>query len=398
MTHPHTLSSTLTPSFFDALVATSVACAGVLLAGPSASLSATALPFCGAAMALALSGLAGAPIVRALKGRGRSAASEDRVGHYILGAKIGQGGMGEVYRARHAMMDRDVAIKILPKERDDEEGRLRFEREVQLTSRLESANTVAIHDSGRTPDGRFYYVMELVEGHDLESLVVRCGPQPASRVVHILKQVCAALDEAHAAGLVHRDIKPANLALCERAGVKGVVKVLDFGLADEVGKRSTPALVGTPAYMAPETIRSSAAVDGRADLYALGAVAYWLLTGTQVFGGDSIVEICSHHLYSTPQSPSARLGSSIPADLEAVLLRCLAKDPDERPASARALLEALEACGCADDQCAAAPQGSWSDEGLANDDAGAPSIGPRSVGHACVETAFGADVWLPQAA
>lgn len=308
--------------------------------------------FLGGASGLWLAVVAGAAMLAAVISvvirRMPAAGSLEKLGPYTLGEKIGQGGMGEVYRARHAMMDRDVAIKFLPADHADDEARIRFEREARLTSRLESPNTVAVHDYGRTPDGRFYYVMELVDGYDLEELVRTFGPQPASRVVHVLKQVCDALDEAHSAGLVHRDIKPANIALCERARVKDVVKVLDFGLVTELDKPGTREdsshLVGTPAYLAPEAILSPDAIDSRVDLYAVGAVAYWLLTGTPVFDGGSIVEICSHHIHSTPERPSARLGLPVPSELEEIVLRCLAKDPARRPASARALREALEAC------------------------------------------------------
>jgi eukaryotic-like serine/threonine-protein kinase len=300
-----------------------------------------------------------ASFVRSLSDRaGSSSSSSAMLGPYTLGPKIGQGGMGEVYRARHSLMDRDVAIKVLPFELADAEGRLRFEREVQVTGRLESPNTVAIHDYGCTPDGRAYYVMELVEGYDLDRLVTELGPVSPGRAVHLLKQICAALDEAHAVGLVHRDIKPANIALCERAGRQDVVKVLDFGLAEELGKASNPrpaALVGTPAYIAPESILAPESIDARTDLYSVGAVAYWLLTGTPVFDGSSVVEICSQHIHSVPEAPSARLGRALPADLEAVILRCLAKDPAERFASTRLLAEALDRCDCAGEATAGAP-------------------------------------------
>jgi serine/threonine-protein kinase len=341
----------------SAIVAASALGLGLWICGPLESHSAAALPVCSAVLAVALSSWAKAPIRRAWTG------PSNKLGQYTLGEKIGQGGMGEVYRARHALIDRDVAIKILPHDHDDDEGRSRFEREAQLTSRLESPNTVAVHDYGRTPDGRAYYVMELVEGYDLETLVTKQGPQPAARVVHLLKQVCGALEEAHAVGLVHRDIKPANIAICERAGVKDVVKVLDFGLVEELGKPSAAsqrgALVGTPAYIAPESILTPDAIDGRIDLYALGAVGYWLLTGTPVFDGNSVVELCSHHIHTAPESPTSRLGHPIPADLEAVVMRCLVKDPAGRYANARAVAEALDACDCADDASSIAAERSY---------------------------------------
>jgi len=264
--------------------------------------------------------------------------------------------MGEVYRARHAMMDRDVAVKILPLDHADAEGCRRFEREVLMTSHLESPNTVAIYDYGRTSDGRFYYVMEHIDGYDLENLVRKFGPIAPSRTIHILRQICNALGEAHSVGLVHRDVKPSNLALCERAGLKDVVKVLDFGLVEELdeegdsdeygGPSHSPSLTGTPAYLAPESILEPSVVDPRADLYALGAVAYWLLTGTNVFDGNSIVEICSHHLHTEPESLTDR-GVNVPEDLEEIVLRCLAKNPDDRFSSMEELREALDRCACA---------------------------------------------------
>ena len=291
---------------------------------------------------------------RTIFGLRKKASEAQKLGQYTLGEKVGEGGMGAVYRASHAMMKREVAIKLLPAERAGKEGVARFEREVQLTSRLESPNTIAIYDYGRTPDGTFYYVMEYLDGYSLEDLVTKFGPQPPGRVIHLVKQVCVALAEAHGIGLIHRDVKPANLALCERAGVFDVVKVLDFGLVKELGtdvqSTSTSALTGTPLYLAPESITSPEKVDARSDLYALGGVAYWLVTGTHVFSGSTIVEVCSHHLHSTPETPTRRLGGQpVPADLEAIVMRCLDKDPEKRFQSADALYEALDACDSAED-------------------------------------------------
>jgi serine/threonine-protein kinase len=294
---------------------------------------------------------------RTIFGLRKKASEASKLGQYTLGAKIGEGGMGAVYRASHAMMKRDVAIKLLPFDRAGKEGLLRFEREVQLTSRLNSPNTIAIYDYGRTPEGVFYYVMEYIDGFSLEDLVARFGPLPAGRVIHLTKQICAALSEAHAIGLIHRDIKPANVALCERAGVFDVVKVLDFGLVKELGTDSasttTASLTGTPLYLSPESITAPDKIDGRSDLYAVGGVAYWLLTGTHVFEGSTVVEVCSHHLHTRPETPTARLGQPVPSDLEAVILKCLAKSPDDRYATADALAHALDACDSVDD---------WSDD------------------------------------
>jgi serine/threonine-protein kinase len=271
-----------------------------------------------------------------------------QLGQYTLEEKIGAGGMGEVYRARHAMLRRPTAIKLL---RDGSERELhRFEQEVQLTARLTHPNTISIFDYGRTPDGAFYYVMELLDGVTLEDLVARNGHQPPSRVIHTLRQVCAALREAHSAGLIHRDIKPANIFLCRHGGLPDVVKVLDFGLVKELNtgsetkESSINHLVGTPLYMSPEAIASPSKVTAQSDLYALGAVGYFLLTGQPVFSGESVVEICSHHLHSVPERPSRRVATPVPADLEDILLDCLKKTPGERPASALELDRRLSAC------------------------------------------------------
>ena len=271
-----------------------------------------------------------------------------QLGQYTLEAKIGQGGMGEIYRARHAMLRRPTAIKLLAGEHS--EAQLRgFEREVQLTASLRHPNTICVYDFGRTPEGTFYYAMELLDGLNLETLVERHGPQPPGRVVNILLQVCGALGEAHGVGLIHRDIKPANIYLCRQGGIDDFVKVLDFGLVRELSRdvslslSSQQALVGTPLYMSPEAIASPDRLDARADLYGLGATAYHLLTGSPPFNGASLVEVCGHHLNSTPERPSARLGRPLAESLENIVLRCLAKNPAERPQSARVLEEELRA-------------------------------------------------------
>jgi serine/threonine protein kinase len=275
-----------------------------------------------------------------------------QLGQYTLEAKIGEGGMGVVYRARHALLRRPTAIKLLPPERAGTQSVARFEREVQQTSRLCHPNTIAIYDFGHTADGIFYYAMELLDGLSLQDLVDHDGPQPPGRVVHLLRQACGALHEAHERGLIHRDVKPANLHLCVRGGVLDHLKVLDFGLAKDLGAAvtSSPQLsaaalfIGTPLYMAPEAIARPLEIDRRADLYALGAVGYCLLTGTPPFQAATLVEICSKHLHAEPQALSARLGREVPAALEALVLRCLAKDPGARPTSADELARALAAC------------------------------------------------------
>ena len=280
----------------------------------------------------------------------RSVARARRLGQYTLGEKLGEGGMGIVYRAEHEMLRRPTAIKLLPPGKAGEESLKRFEREVQQTARLTNPHTVSIYDFGRTPDGLFYYVMEYLDGLDLEDLVKESGPLSPGRAVRVLRQSCAALAEAHGIGLIHRDIKPANIFLCERGGIPDIVKVLDFGLVREIAASSDPRLTaedvihGTPQYLAPEAIRNSDSIDARSDLYALGAVGYFLLTGTPVFSGKSALEHIHHHLQTPPEPPSKRLGRPIPPKLEAVILSCLEKDPDRRPESAKALAEALKKC------------------------------------------------------
>jgi len=272
-----------------------------------------------------------------------------RLGQYVLERKIGEGGMGQVYRARHGMMRRPTAIKLLRADQAGEINLGRFEREVQLTARLTHPNTITIFDYGRTHDGVFYYAMELLDGATLQRIVKVDGAQPAGRVVRILAMVCGALTEAHAIGLIHRDIKPANIMLCTQGGERDVVKLLDFGLVKEfevdrdVKLTAASIVVGTPQYMAPESILAPDSVDARTDIYAVGAVAYYLLAGVDVFEGKSIVEVCSQHLHQEPMPLSAR-GLGIPAELDAVVLACLDKDPDRRPQSTAELRRRLEAC------------------------------------------------------
>jgi len=282
-----------------------------------------------------------------------------RLGQYTLEKKLGEGGMGVVYRASHAMLRRPTAIKLLLPDRAGKDALTRFEREVRRTAMLTHPNTVTVFDYGRTTDGVFYYAMELLEGASLDEIVDVDGPQPEERVIHLLEQAAGSLAEAHEAGLIHRDVKPGNILVVDRGGIPDLVKVVDFGLVKDVGYRardgaaSEPALTmantitGTPLYLAPETVTAPETVDARTDLYALGAVGYWLLTGTHVFSGKSILEVCAQHLHSVPDPPSVRLNAAVTADLEALLLACLAKRPEDRPASARDLGERLRACAAA---------------------------------------------------
>ncbi|HZZ30339.1 MAG TPA: serine/threonine protein kinase [Pirellulales bacterium] len=278
-----------------------------------------------------------------------AALSAKHLGQYTLDEKLGEGGMGIVYRAHHDMLHRPTAVKFLGAERTNEQTIARFEREVQLTSKLTHPNTIAIYDYGRTAEGIFYYAMEYLDGINLEDLVKKHGAQPEGRVIYILQQVCGSLAEAHGTELIHRDIKPANIILTERGGIYDFVKLLDFGLVKALDDRkdssltATGTLTGTPLYMPPEAIQNNQ-MDARSDLYAVGAVGYFLLTGTPVFDADNVIQILQKHVMMTPDSPAKRLGKPVSAEFEALLLKCLEKKPTDRPASAAALADLLGQC------------------------------------------------------
>ena len=287
-----------------------------------------------------------------------------QLGQYTLDRRIGEGGMGAVYRAHHALLRRPTAIKLLLPDRVGAENLDRFEREVQATSQLTHPNTVAIYDYGRSPDGILYYAMEYLDGIDLQRLVARYGAQPAARVAKILAQAAGALAEAHAAGMVHRDIKPANIILCERGGILDVVKVLDFGLVNLARATDAPAngtgvhsIVGTPAYLAPEAVTDPERVTAAADLYALGAVGYFLLAGKQVFDAATAVDLALAHV-TQPVEPFAD-ALDVPEALAALIYACLAKLPSERPATARTLAAALEDLPLAPDWPTASAEAWW---------------------------------------
>jgi serine/threonine-protein kinase len=279
------------------------------------------------------------------------------MGSYQLGELLGRGGMGEVYKATHRMLARPAAIKLIRTETlggvDEETARLsvtRFRREAEAAANLRSQHTVELYDFGVTQDGTLYLVMEFLDGMDLETLVREKGPLPAGRVIHILRQVCDSLEEAHTLGLVHRDIKPANIHLGQVGLRHDFVKVLDFGLVKEVSSVSVEhslatipgqMALGTPAYMAPEMALGEP-VDGRADIYALGCVAYYLLTGRLVFEAEKAFQMIAKHLQSPPVPPSERTDRPVAPDLERLILKCLAKSPGDRPQSAAKLREALE--------------------------------------------------------
>jgi len=266
-----------------------------------------------------------------------------RLGQYTLHEKIGAGGMGVVYRAHHAMLRRPTAVKLMGPAQSGEDAPHNFEREVQTTANLTHPNTITVFDYGRTPDGLFYYAMEFLDGATVDEVVAASGAQDPRRVVHTVAQAADALQEAHAIDFVHRDIKPANIMLCTQGGHPDFVKVLDFGLVHDI-KADDVSVAGTPQYMPPEAFRLAGKIDARSDIYALGAVAYFMLTGEHVFNGDTLDAICRQHLASKPVSPSERLGTQVPAELEALIMRCLAKDPADRPQSASELHDQLRAC------------------------------------------------------
>lgn len=287
----------------------------------------------------------------------RLAARARELGSYELFEPLNHGGMGEVWRARHRFLKRDAAVKVIRPDilllqpgRAADSLRKRFEQEARAIAQLQSPHTVAIHDFGVTEDGGFYYAMELLDGYNLQTLVEQFGPQPPARVVHILTQACASLEEAHRLGMVHRDVKPTNLFLCRLGTSFDFCKLLDFGLVKHVLERdqsqmtATGAIPGTPACLAPEVAAGAPAIDHRVDLYGLGCVAYWLLSGQPVFDEPHSTAMIVAHLQKEPIPPSQRAGIAIPADLDGLVLRLLAKDPDARPASAAELSELLRQC------------------------------------------------------
>jgi serine/threonine protein kinase len=276
-----------------------------------------------------------------------------RIGSYQLIEQLGSGGMGEVWLARHQLLARPAAIKLIRQAvagggEESRALRQRFEREAHATAELQSPHTVQLYDFGVTETGSFYYVMELLRGMDLQRMVERHGPLPAQRVVFLLEQACRSLAEAHALGLVHRDIKPGNLFVCRLGREFDFLKVLDFGVVSqrtrEAQVRVTTAgeVLGTPAYLAPELAAGDRPFDGRADIYALGCVAFWMLTGRLPFEGKDALSMLLHHSRTVPPAPSGFSEEPIPAEVDAVVLACLSKDPAGRPGTADALLERLE--------------------------------------------------------
>jgi eukaryotic-like serine/threonine-protein kinase len=301
---------------------------------------------------LAVGSTLGAHLISGLR---RQVAEARQLGQYRLGRRIGGGGMGVVYLAEHQLLKRPCALKLIrPDSVTDPKALARFEREVRLTATLSHPNTVEIYDYGRTEDGTYYYVMEYLNGLSLAELVDRHGPLPPGRAVYLLRQVCQALCEAHAAGLIHRDIKPSNILSARCGGLNDVAKLLDFGLVLPASSAVAPQLshdgqiLGTPLFMSPEQAMGARQLDERSDIYSLGAVAYYLLTGRPPFQADGGLGVMIAHVHD-PVVPPSLIQPGIPDDLESVVLRCLAKEPADRFPDAASLDQALGDCACAGD-------------------------------------------------
>ena len=279
------------------------------------------------------------------------------LGSYQLVERLGEGGMGEVWRAKHRFLARPAAIKLMRPETLGGTGlqremlRSRFEREAQATASMRSPHTIELYDFGVAEDGSFFYVMEFLDGFDLQVLIDRFGPIPVERAVHLLMQVCESLAEAHAEGLIHRDVKPANVYVCRYGRDVDFVKVLDFGLVKSQNETTggaahltqNQAIGGTPSFMSPEQVLSGGELDGRSDIYSIGCLGYWLVTGRLVFTGRTVMETLLQHTQATPVPPSQRTELPIPDAFDQLILDCLAKNPDDRPATADVLAQRLAA-------------------------------------------------------
>ena len=323
--------------------------------GPTSVLLHAVWAFGALALAAAAGGLVVATRSAALMRKVRDADSKVRtLGQYTLIRRIGEGGGGEVFLAQHAMLRRVTAVKLLRPDGTGRQAIARFEREVRHTSRLTHPNTVQIYDFGRTPGGTFYYAMEYLVGVSLDKFVADWGPLEEGRVIYVLLQICGSLNEAHGLGLVHRDVKPANVALCRAGGAYDVAKVLDFGLVRDRERESVKVsasgqMLGTPTYMAPESFAKPDSVDARSDIYSLGGLGYFLLTGKPPFDGATLAELYRQHMMDKPVPPSAVANRAIAPDLEKAILACLEKDPARRPKSANAFARELEWCLAVDD-------------------------------------------------
>jgi eukaryotic-like serine/threonine-protein kinase len=350
---------------------------GMMLAYPRVAAVMTAIDFVQHLLVMAVAGVAavfGTQLINALR---REAFEAKQLGQYRLVSPLGAGGMGEVFLAEHCMLKRPCAIKLIRPERaGDSQVLARFEREVRMTARLSHWNIVEVFDYGRTEDGTFFYVMEYLPGLSLEELLQRHGPLPAERVVHLLRQTCQGLREAHSLGLIHRDIKPGNVFAAQLGGLYDVVKLLDFGLVKQIieapSARLTQdgAISGTPLFMSPEQAGGVGNVDARSDIYSLGAVAYMLLTGRPPFERRSALEVLIAHARDEVTPPS-QLGADVPADLEAIILRCLAKQPEDRYQDTDSLEQALARCAAADQWTQTRAACWWQENG---DTAPAPAL------------------------
>jgi serine/threonine-protein kinase len=328
--------------------------AGMMLVYPEVAQVITVADVMSYVLVMLVAGVASVFGTHLINGLRREAFEARQLGQYRLIEPLGAGGMGEVYLAEHRMLKRPCAIKLIhPDRAGDPQVLARFEREVRMTARLSHWNTVEIFDYGRTDDGTFYYVMEYLPGLSLQDLLERHGPLPAERVVHFLRQTCQALREAHAIGLIHRDIKPGNVFAAQRGGLYDVVKLLDFGLVKPVAETASARLTlddavsGTPLFMSPEQARGLHDIDARSDIYSLGAVAYNLLTGRPPFESTSPLEVMIAHARDQV-TPLSKYQADVPADLERVILRCLAKSPEDRFQDADSLEQALAECAAAD--------------------------------------------------
>jgi serine/threonine-protein kinase len=315
----------------------------------------------------------------------RKAHEAERVGQYRLKRVLGNGGMGTVYLAEHVLLRRPCAVKLIsPLQAIDPTTLRRFEREVQAAATLTHWNTVEVYDYGHTEDGTFYYAMEYLPGMDLQEMVERHGPLPPARAVHLLRQVCQALREAHGIGLIHRDVKPSNIIACERGGVYDVAKLLDFGLVKSFGPGKHAArltgdggFTGSPAFMSPEQALGREQLDARSDIYNVGAVGYFLLTGKLTFDRQSALEMLHAHAYE-PLAPGPEFKEAVPSDLQGVILRCLEKDPARRYQDAETLERALAACQGVGEWAAERAAEWWRRNGDGAPPPAAPEAGQRA--------------------
>lgn len=360
LSHAITAPSTPRKTFIAAIIAASMDPLGIALGHLRGVHMPTTSEMMGVYVANYIAAVVAVVPAVVLQRLGRQIRKERALGSYELVEQLGKGGMGEVWRAEHRLLARPAAIKLVRPEVLGGDGSAdvvlrRFEREAQATAVLSSPHTINLFDFGVTSDGCFYYVMELLLGRDLETLVKEFGPLPADRAVFLLRQICHSLAEAHVRGLVHRDVKPANIYNCRMGLDYDFIKVLDFGLVTFAPPGGQSVLMtadrmttGTPAYMAPEVILGATEIDNRADVYSLGCVAYWLLTGQLVFEAESTMQMLMHHVQTPPVPPSKRTELSIPREVEDLVMACLEKNADRRPQRADELWQMTMHCTCGD--------------------------------------------------